>query len=118
MDRWTVWSYLDPDFNKTDESRENKREKKKNQLTIFIPKISIFCALDVFGGSAGHTTTTTSQPVVLLIDSVTLDVYTCVFSYLSRGIDFLDLITRIPLFFFLSAVCLSHSATASSGLDL
>jgi hypothetical protein len=27
-------------------------------LTIFIPQISIFCALDVFGGIAGHTTTT------------------------------------------------------------
>ncbi len=60
MDRWTVWSYLDPDFNKTDESPENIRERE-NQLTIFIPKISIFCVLDVFGGIAGHTTTTTSQ---------------------------------------------------------
>lgn len=82
-----------------------KEREKKNQLTIFIPQISIFCALDVFGGIAGHTTTT-YRP------SHSRCVYVCVL--LSESRDRFSrsyYCTRIPLFFFLCclSVSLCHS---------
>lgn len=74
------------DFNKTDESQENR--ERKTSTTFGPSKISIFCALDVFGGAAiaGHTTTTTTTTLVVLREREPSQVYiyirmnTCVFS--------------------------------------